>query len=190
MARATPKMGLEIWDQTPDLYQGSQLAQDFAKIDTHDHSTGKGVQISTAGIAAGALVPTHFSAVPWTTYTPTWTAVSVNPAINNGTLTGRYLVMGKTCFVRIQMTAGSTTTFGTGVWSFTLPFTTRSSDTPQIISALSLAATTYYAGAALAVTNTNTVTPFGTGTTGYTSAVPATWTSGNFVIIEGVYETN
>lgn len=58
----------------------------------------------------------------WTTYTPTWTAASVNPAIGNGTLTGRYQrLFGRTFLVQVKMVAGSTTTFGTGAWSFLLP---------------------------------------------------------------------
>jgi hypothetical protein len=55
------------------------------------------------------------------TYTPTWTA-SVNPAIGNGSLSGRYMKIGKMVFVWLNMTAGSTTTFGTGAWHFSLPF--------------------------------------------------------------------
>lgn len=82
---------------------------------------------NTAGAGAGeevtiaqALAWTGGPAVAWTSYTPTWTA-SVNPAIGNGTLTGAYLIMGKTLFFRIYMLAGTTTTFGTGEWSFGLP---------------------------------------------------------------------
>lgn len=57
----------------------------------------------------------------WNTYTPTWTATA-NPAIGNGTLEGKYALVGKLCTVRIGMVAGSTTTFGTGEWKFALPF--------------------------------------------------------------------
>lgn len=58
----------------------------------------------------------------WTTYTPTWTCSGTAPAIGNGTLTGRYhRLFGRTYLVIINMTAGSTTTFGTGVWSFATP---------------------------------------------------------------------
>lgn len=57
----------------------------------------------------------------WTTYTPTWTASS-NPAIGNGTISGRYqLIQGKTLLVYVTITTGSTTTFGSGAWAFGLP---------------------------------------------------------------------
>lgn len=61
----------------------------------------------------------------WTTYTPTWTA-STNPAIGNGTITGRYLKVGRKCIAVIKVTMGSTTTYGSGGYSFGLPFTSAS----------------------------------------------------------------
>jgi hypothetical protein len=59
----------------------------------------------------------------WTAYTPTWAGSTTNPVLGNGTIAGRYMRVGKTFDVNIQLTMGSTTTFGTGVWSFSLPFT-------------------------------------------------------------------
>jgi hypothetical protein len=55
MARNSPKMSLVLWDQLDDPYSNSQLAGNFTKIDYHDHSSGRGVPISTAGIANGAV---------------------------------------------------------------------------------------------------------------------------------------
>lgn len=55
------------------------------------------------------------------TYTPTWAAASVNPSLGNGTLTGRYITLDKMIILSICMVAGSTTTFGTGAWNFSLP---------------------------------------------------------------------
>ena len=64
----------------------------------------------------------------WTAYTPEWTAASSNPAINNGTIEGYYKVIGKTCFVRGNIAMGSTTTFGTGEWYVSMPFTASHAD--------------------------------------------------------------
>jgi len=58
-----------------------------------------------------------------TTFTPTWTAVGTAPSIGNGTMTMTHQRYGKMCFVRFFFKAGSTTTFGTGAWFFSLPFT-------------------------------------------------------------------
>ena len=62
----------------------------------------------------------------WTSYVPVWTAASVNPVLNNGTITGQYKLIGKTCFVRLRLQMGSTTTYGTGAWYFSLPATAAS----------------------------------------------------------------
>lgn len=59
----------------------------------------------------------------WTTYTPTWTATTTDPVLNNGVLTGRYLKIGRTCHVSMILTIGSTTTLGAGAYTFGLPFT-------------------------------------------------------------------
>ena len=57
----------------------------------------------------------------WKAYTPTWTADTTNPAIGNGTLTGRYIVIGKLCTYVLGLVMGSTTTYGSGDWAFSLP---------------------------------------------------------------------
>jgi len=61
------------------------------------------------------------AAAAWTTYTPVWTAVTTNPALGNGILTGQYLQVGKTVYYWLNLTCGSTTTFGSGIYSLTLP---------------------------------------------------------------------
>ncbi len=64
----------------------------------------------------------------WISYTPSWTAASVNPSIGDGTLEGWYKVVGKTCFVRGNIVIGSTTTFGSGEWYISMPFTASHAD--------------------------------------------------------------
>jgi hypothetical protein len=55
MAAIAPFMGLKVWNLLTDPYDHSQLASNWAKVDQHDHSSGKGVQIPTGGIADGAI---------------------------------------------------------------------------------------------------------------------------------------
>jgi len=62
----------------------------------------------------------------WTSFTPTWTSTGTQPSLGNGTLTGRYQRIGNTFHFRIELVAGSTTTYGTGTWTFSLPFTPTS----------------------------------------------------------------
>lgn len=56
----------------------------------------------------------------FTQYTPAWTA-SIAPLIGNGTLTAVWCKVGLLVTVRLNLLAGTTTTFGSGEWSFALP---------------------------------------------------------------------
>ncbi|MFD7746698.1 hypothetical protein ACFV2V_13920 [Streptomyces sp. NPDC059698] len=58
----------------------------------------------------------------WTPYTPTWSGATTNPAIGNGTVTARHMKWGRSCRVRWDILMGSTTTYGSGGWSLSLPF--------------------------------------------------------------------
>lgn len=55
MAISSPNMSLLIWNQGTDQYDHAQLANNWAKVDEHDHTSGKGIQIPTGGIADGAI---------------------------------------------------------------------------------------------------------------------------------------
>jgi hypothetical protein len=57
----------------------------------------------------------------WSAWTPAWTATGTAPAIGNGTLSGRYVAVGKTVLLHFQWVAGSTTTYGTGNYRWSLP---------------------------------------------------------------------
>ncbi|WP_433415016.1 hypothetical protein ACQP1V_36220 [Microtetraspora malaysiensis] len=59
----------------------------------------------------------------WTAYTPVWTAATTNPGLGNGTLQGAYkrADVGKAVLFRLRLVMGSTTTYGSGAWSFSLP---------------------------------------------------------------------
>lgn len=64
----------------------------------------------------------------WVSYTPIWTcATGSNPVLGDGVMTGKYCVQGRTVHVSITLTMGSTTTYGSGIWQFSLPFTSANS---------------------------------------------------------------
>jgi hypothetical protein len=69
----------------------------------------------------------------WTTYPCVWTAATTNPVKNSGTLVGRYSLVGHTCTVKIELATASDTTFGSGVYSFSLPFTSGAAGTANSI---------------------------------------------------------
>lgn len=54
-----------------------------------------------------------------------WTASGTNPVINNGTFVSTARQDNKWVDVFIQITMGSTTTYGTGTWALALPVTAR-----------------------------------------------------------------
>jgi hypothetical protein len=101
----------------------------------HDTAGGAGLKLYNTGgvsivLAPGASVSystegsiwlqVSQSLSSWIPYTPSWFSDGTQPAINNGTLTGRYAQDGKLFTVDIVLTAGTTTTFGTGTlntWS-------------------------------------------------------------------------
>jgi len=80
------------------------------------------------GSFTGSINGATINNTAWISYTPTWTAASLNPVIGNGTIEGYYKVIGKTCFVRGNIAMGSTTTFGTGEWYVSMPFTASHAD--------------------------------------------------------------
>lgn len=53
--KTSAKMGLRIWNLLEDPYDHEQLADNWAKVDAHDHSPGRGVLIPTEGIAPEAV---------------------------------------------------------------------------------------------------------------------------------------
>lgn len=56
------------------------------------------------------------------TFTCTWTGATTNPVLGNGTLVANVSRHGQRVTMTVFLTAGTTTTFGTGNWMFSLPF--------------------------------------------------------------------
>jgi hypothetical protein len=83
----------------------------------------------TAGLTVGQVLTAatmNSIGAAWETYTPTWTAATTNPAIGNGFIAGRYVQIQKLVHAQIAITMGSTTTYGSGVYYFGLPITSKS----------------------------------------------------------------
>ena len=55
-----------------------------------------------------------------TSYIPAWTGTGV--AIGNGIINGRYSLVGKNCVATVEMVFGTTSTVGSGAYSWSLPF--------------------------------------------------------------------
>lgn len=130
----------------------------------------------------------------WTSYTPVWTAASVDPVIGNGTITGQYKVIGKTCFVRGNVAMGSTTTFGSGEWYISMPFTASNADGILMTANLLDNGTAWYnATMNGARAGFNYKAPIQYQNTGGTASdvnatQPFTWTTSDRFIWNGSYE--
>ena len=80
----------------------------------------------TAGTSTGqVLTSTKLNTIgaAWESWTPVWTASSVNPVIGNGTISGSYTRINKLVIAEGAIIMGSTTTYGIGTYRISLPFT-------------------------------------------------------------------
>lgn len=129
----------------------------------------------------------------WSTYTVTWTGSTTNPVLGNGTLIGRYLQVGRRYDVHIDLTAGSSTTYGSGGWAFSLPATAASVGSRVGHAHALQSASQRYGGQCiigLAATNTSPFCPTGTTPLAQVAAgVPFTWASGNQLRLTFTYES-
>ncbi|MGW6566435.1 hypothetical protein [Streptomyces sp. NPDC054975] len=130
---------------------------------------------------------------PWVSYTPSWTASS-NPSIGNGSLAGRYKLIGKLCMAQIEIVMGTTTTFGTGTWNLSLPFTaaspaSTSANWVYLGSSRAHSATTWFPGVSAVIKGTALLKPFGPAD--WSSSSPHSWVaaSTNYGHMSVTYET-
>ncbi|MEU6527881.1 hypothetical protein ABZ869_01650 [Streptomyces sp. NPDC046928] len=120
----------------------------------------------------------------WTAYTPTWTSTGTAPVLNNGTILGRYMKIGRTVICHINMTTGSLTTYGTGNYNWSLPVqaanagasyvgTAHLLGTDRWVGEIVISPNALNCSAFLPITSTNTRTDFMTATRPETLAANA-----------------
>lgn len=126
----------------------------------------------------------------WTTYTPSWGGTVTPPAIGNGQVVGAYRKDGKSVAVRIHVVPGTTTTFGAGIYSLTLPTGLTSIVTyEQILTCKIWTPGANYTGAAYIGANSTIVWPlFGNPAGNWTPAAPGAFANGGNFTVQGVYE--
>jgi hypothetical protein len=124
----------------------------------------------------------------WTSWTPT----AGNYSVGNGSLTSRYVQIGKTIHFQFALIFGTTTSIS-GDFYFSLPITKHGSYVSTASSILSVSGVAEYTGQ-VGLTNTlcfvrcvNT-----SSTHGYANALsstnPATWSDNDQIIVNGTYE--
>lgn len=143
--------------------------------------TGSGTAGVTDFTAAGA------------SYTPAWTGSVSNPVINNGTIVGQYVLIGKLCWFSVTITAGSGTTYGSGNYLVSLPFTAAGSGLNQTVTGdlLNVGIQHYQVTASIAASGTTTneilAMSNAAGPTNWQAANPFTFGTADTFIISGVY---
>lgn len=127
------------------------------------------------------------SGFTWSTFATTWRGGTINPALGNGTMLMRYIKLGKLAFIQLNMTMGSTTTYGAGSWSWSLPFPPASSLAGQTTgSALGAIGGTTYFGTSQFLGGFLFLATSGPS---MDATHPAAWTSGSVLMSSFFYET-
>lgn len=131
----------------------------------------------------------------WTAYTPSWSSSGTAPNIGNGTIIGRYMKFGRTVVCHINLAMGSTTTYGTGSYNFSLPSTSANAGASLLGNAQILQGTNRWVGQSVLSPNTATTSPFfptsstSTLTDFMTGTQPQTLASGAQLRLTLVYES-
>lgn len=142
---------------------------------------------------AAALLNVHlrdnFKAIgdPWTAYVPVWTSTGTAPALGDGTLTGAYIQVGKLVHYRIALTMGSTTTYGTGSYAFSLPVATTALISGGTVSCFDNSAAAIFPRHTY-INTTTTVAPTSEGGVRISATSPFTFAVSDLVNIAGTYE--
>jgi hypothetical protein len=127
---------------------------------------------------------------PLDTYTPAWTGSGSNPSIGNAVRSGKYFEIGDLVVFTFSIVMGSTTTYGTGNYSISLP-TTASTTWPGNIWTFardSSAGGAIYPGTAfVATTTTALLLAIASPATNWTPTAPITFANGDSLLGFGVY---
>ena len=126
----------------------------------------------------------------WQSYTPLWTVLSGGtvPTLGNGTIVGRYVVSSGACLFHIDLMFGSTTAYGAGFYTLSLPVPAATNYNLAFSIWASLGGSIVYQFAPQLVSATEfyCLIP---GTAGiWGPAAPVVIVSGNHVHVTGSYE--
>lgn len=152
-------------------------------------------------LAGGRILASKLNDISgiWTPYAATWGVSSgTAPSLGNGTLAAERSLNGGTCTVRGSLIFGSTTTPGTGIWTFSLPFPAATLSVATMGwmgsalatdpgAALYPGVVTIASGASVA-TCISPATASGGVTAGWNNARPFTWATGDYLSYTITYQ--
>jgi hypothetical protein len=123
-----------------------------------------------------------------TAYTPTWSSYGTAPAIGNGQLAGYWQRYGNLCHVRFFFQAGSTTTYGTNIYQWSLPFTASTGGGIPGAYYLEDFAVAGYRGLVALIDANNFCLQVGTSNSAVTGTNIFTWGTNDLIRAEFTYE--
>lgn len=148
-----------------------------------------GVLNSNASVVPNNLVASTGTSWAWQSWTPTWT----NFTVGNGTVTAKYIQIGKTVCFSIKVLFGSTTSVTGSPPILTLPVTAKDSysDEESICYGTLRDASGFGYTGILCFKSTTQAQVYAINSGNYafvSSSIPYTWTTSDYFTFVGIYE--
>ena len=125
-------------------------------------------------------------------YTPTWVASTTAPVVGaDGTLLGRFRMVGGQVEFDITLTAGTATTFGVGTYGFTLPMTAKTVAGVRWHGesyGYDNSGTAYFGAVSIPSAGTAVTIAGNGGTAIWGWVTPVTWAASDIISVGGRYE--
>jgi hypothetical protein len=148
----------------------------YANAGNLEVNSGNGVNLSSELFSKFNV----FAQVKNSYFLPAWTTTGTSPSIGNGSLFGGYSLSDGLCHATVNLVGGTTTTWGTGQYSFSLPFTPKANAVGSFY--IFDSGTAYYAGSVLAQSGTDQIVCYVNGAGGGVGAAnPMPWANGDIL---------
>lgn len=180
--------GLDATNLAANAVGTSQIANDAVTADKLAESS-----LYSGHFHSATQIPSNATGFTFATYVPVWGSDGTQPAIGNGTITGRYCQLGKLVLVWVEMLLGSTSTIGTSTYNWTMPadFQTGVTYTPFGNATLLDASTsTLHSGTVVAVSTGTLVTVYNESSARWSASVPVVPASGDRYQIQAIFEAS
>ncbi|HML40345.1 MAG TPA: hypothetical protein PKD23_06665 [Bellilinea sp.] len=183
-------------------WKGYNVSQKYSYILSSTFSSGTNLTTVNLvanldySLASGVITNTYFSyASPPDfpsrfNYPVALTASTTNPVVGDGRLLGAFTVTDTTCRAWINFAAGSTTTFGSGTWNFSMPMIAGTQAVSSLVNvgnyyARDASTSTTVVGIARLPRGSSTLNSFfsSSGATVFAPTSPFTWANGDFADI-------
>lgn len=172
------------------------VSQGYLRIARDGSLLSTGVINSTSGYyERSRVIPVG----EWQSYTPAWKIyTAADASIGNGSLVGRYTLVGRTVFYTIKLSIGSTSNLGTSYWAFTLPLPPQGTDISGAASirqasggmvAAMIVPGAYYFGIPNSIGIISQQLSGGGGTSFLLASYPFAWVPNDQLWLNGFYET-